>query len=192
MKVLLVDDDHDEFVLVSQMLGQKGLRVSWAEGYDQALAALASEEWDAVLVDYRLGARSGLDLVRHGSIHHPGMPMIVLTGFADDETDTRAIESGAAGFLAKAEISSSILERTIRYAVRGHHPPPAKRRAHDLTLQAALARGLSIREAARAAGVSERTVYRRMSSPGFRTEVEALEADIRARIVDRAVEALWP
>jgi DNA-binding NtrC family response regulator len=192
-KVLLVDDDIDGFLLVKGMLSEHGISVTWAAGYDQAVAALDSGDWDVALVDYRLGARSGVDVVGYGRRHHPNIPMIMLTGFDGADVDEAALHAGAAGFLSKKELSPSLLDRTIRYAApRPSEAPSPKRRSHDLTLQASLARGLSIRAAARLSGVSERTVYRRLTSSQFRAEVEGLENEIRKQMVDRTVASLFP
>jgi DNA-binding NtrC family response regulator len=192
-KILLVDDDMDGYLLVKGMLADRGVSLTWASGFDQAVMSLDAEDWDVVLVDYRLGARSGMDVVAYGRRRHPNLPMVMLTGFDGSDVDEAASQAGAAGFLSKKELSPSLLDRTIRYAIpRPSEAPSTKRRPHDLTLQASLARGLSIREAARLSGVSERTVYRRLASTEFRSEVAALENEIRQRMVDRTVDSLFP
>ena len=56
-------------------------------------------------------------------------------------------------------------------------------RRADLALQVALARGLSIRAAAQAAGVSESTIRRRKRDPAFRAEVERRTEELAAELV---------
>ncbi len=48
------------------------------------------------------------------------MPVIVLTGQGDHDVDVEATQAGAADYLVKGEISPTLLERTIRYAIRSH------------------------------------------------------------------------
>jgi AcrR family transcriptional regulator len=59
--------------------------------------------------------------------------------------------------------------------------PGNKRQRMDEILLTALACGASIEQAARKAGVSERTVYRRLRDPAFAQQLRAARADIRKR-----------
>jgi DNA-binding NtrC family response regulator len=66
VRVLLVDDDEDEYVIVSgllQVTGSDRFRLSWASTYEQGLESIQSESCDVCLVHYRLGRRTGLDLL---------------------------------------------------------------------------------------------------------------------------------
>ena len=69
------------------------------------------------LVDYRLGGRSGLELVRQELGNSAKTPIILLTGQGDHQVDVEAMNAGAADFLVKDRIDASSLERAIRYAV---------------------------------------------------------------------------
>ncbi|MBP9087049.1 MAG: EAL domain-containing protein [Kofleriaceae bacterium] len=117
--VLLVDDDEDDFLLVKRYCAQfqgRAATVTWCSSFDSGLAALANGSPDVVLVDYRLGGRTGVDLLREAA----GLcraPFIILTGQGGRETDVEAMQAGAADYLVKGEISSAILERVIRYSM---------------------------------------------------------------------------
>ncbi len=73
-----------------------------------------------VLTDYRLGARTGLDLLQALQERGSPTPVIVLTGQGDREVDLRAVNAGAADYLAKGEVTPALLERSIRHAVLQH------------------------------------------------------------------------
>ena len=98
--------------------------------------------------------------------------------------------------MLKDDARGDLLSRTIRYAVRASRDQPQaspqeprpKPGGKDLTLQVALSRGMTIRDAAKAAGMSERTAYRRMNDPVFQEQLAALESELRRRMVDRTVE----
>jgi CheY-like chemotaxis protein len=67
VKVMMVDDDEDDFVIVRDLLrdigaGRYGL--TWVADYDHALRQACSTDVDVVLADYHLGSRSGIELVR--------------------------------------------------------------------------------------------------------------------------------
>ena len=66
-RVLLVEDDEDDFVSMKEMLsisGQGVYDLEWVETYQTAKDALSTRNHDICLLDYRLGAQDGLDLLR--------------------------------------------------------------------------------------------------------------------------------
>ena len=120
IKVLLVEDDEDDFLITRDMLaGQQGARfaVDWACEYADALRTIREQRHDVYLVDYRLGARTGLELVRDGFASRPFAPVIMLTGQATYEIDLEAAAMGVTDYLVKQELDASGLERSIRYAI---------------------------------------------------------------------------
>jgi diguanylate cyclase (GGDEF)-like protein/PAS domain S-box-containing protein len=124
VSVLLVEDDEDDYLITRDMLESQDrsrFRLEWYGNYDSALLAIREERHDVYIVDYRLGARTGLELVREGfgSRSHP--PIILLTGESDSSIDFEASESGVTDFMLKQEVSPYSLERTIRYAISQHH-----------------------------------------------------------------------
>src|SRR5512138_1170561 len=119
-KILLVEDDEDDYYLVKTWLSQvkHGLfSLKWTSSYEAALQAVAAETFDVVLVDYQLGERSGLELIREAIAQCQSIPFILLTGRGNYEVDLTAMEAGAADYLTKGEITAPLLERTIRYAI---------------------------------------------------------------------------
>ncbi|QIN79666.1 EAL domain-containing protein [Rubrobacter marinus] len=117
LRVLLVEDDEDDYVIISDLLSEiEELDLEWVSDYDDALLAIGREEHDVCLLDYRLGGRSGLDLLRTASEKGHKTPMILLTGRGDRELDLEAMQAGAVGYLIKGQIDAHILERSIRYA----------------------------------------------------------------------------
>ncbi|HZI17787.1 MAG TPA: EAL domain-containing protein [Pyrinomonadaceae bacterium] len=120
IRVLLVDDDEDDYVMTRDMLAEVwGLdfRLDWVCSYEEAVAAVGRAEHDVYLLDYRLGARTGLDLLRETAGDPRRAPMILLTGQGDDEVDAEAMRAGAADYLVKGRIEAALLARSIRYAV---------------------------------------------------------------------------
>src|SRR5215207_8509663 len=120
LRVLLVDDDEASFELIATFLSLvegPGVSMVWAPSYDDGLESLRSNSFDACLLDYRLGAHSGLDLLRESTAYGVTTPIIVLTGEGDRAVDLEAMRSGAADYLDKSELSTSVLERAIRYAI---------------------------------------------------------------------------
>src|ERR1044071_5461628 len=118
VKVLLVDDDENSFLLTRRLLSkiQALFQVEWASSYEGGLEAIAGKQHDVYLLDYRLGARNGLDLLKEAKPLGCEAPMIILTT-ENPEVDTRAMKLGAADFLNKDRLDSALLERSIRYSI---------------------------------------------------------------------------
>ncbi len=118
--ILLIDDDEDDYILTREML-EKAWKtkffLEWAKDYQTGILAVKSNQYDAILVDYDLGSRDGIQFISE-SIHLGNeQPMILLTGRGGIEIDLEAMQAGASDYLNKSEINASLLERSIRYAV---------------------------------------------------------------------------
>ena len=121
IRILLVEDDEEDYIITRDLLSEaRGVRfrLDWVRRYEAALEAMEADQHDVWLVDYRLGAYSGLDLVRQVAGRDYAIPIIVLTGQGSYEVDVEAMKAGAVDYLVKGEISAPLLERSIRYAVR--------------------------------------------------------------------------
>lgn len=121
IRILLIDDDEDDYIVTRDLLSEaSGLKhtLHWISSYDQALGIICENKYDVYIVDYRLGERTGLDLLYKASCNGCRAPFILLTGEGDHETDLKAMNAGAADYLVKGEISAPLLERSIRYAIR--------------------------------------------------------------------------
>jgi len=134
LRILLVEDDEDDYILTRSMLGAQGrakFDLDWEHSFEPALSAIREERHDLYLVDYRLGDRTGLELVREAWKSDPPAPVIVLTGQDDYEVDLQASELGVTDYLVKGTIDAPSLERTIRYAVRQHQTMVDLRRSEE-------------------------------------------------------------
>jgi diguanylate cyclase (GGDEF)-like protein len=121
LKVLLVEDDEDDFLLARGLLSEVGGRkvdLRWAASYQEALRAIESGGHDVCLVDYRLGERTGLELLREARCGDCKAPMIMLTSQNDYDLDAEAMRAGAADYLVKGRVDTSTIERSIRYALQ--------------------------------------------------------------------------
>jgi PAS domain S-box-containing protein len=135
VKVLLVDDDEDDYVITRDLISQimeRRYRLEWINNYEAGLAAIQRQEHDIGLLDYRLGERTGLDLLRESQSLNIRAPMILLTGQGDHEIDLEAMKAGAADYLVKGQLTSNALERAMRYAIEGKRAEERLRLDRDL------------------------------------------------------------
>jgi PAS domain S-box-containing protein len=119
LNVLLIEDDEDDYLITRSLLSKAQVidcDLEWVASYEEGLEAVLSNQYDACLVDYRLGAKTGLDLLQEAKAHGCRTPIILLTGQGDLKVDIEAMEAGAADYLNKNEIDPPLLERSLRYA----------------------------------------------------------------------------
>lgn len=121
IKVLLVEDDEDDYQLTNELLSEiygELVATEWVSKYDAALDRIKDKCHDVYLLDYRLGEHSGLDLLRAATSLAIQDPIILLTGQGSMELGREAVRMGAADYLVKGSIDAPLLERAIGYAIQ--------------------------------------------------------------------------
>lgn len=120
VRILIIDDDEDDFILTSGFLKSiedRTLDIQWCYSYKTALEKIAARAADLYLVDYRLGAKTGIDLLKEAMNINCEEPIILLTGKGNSNIDKQAMEMGAVDYLVKGELTTEKLERCIRYSL---------------------------------------------------------------------------
>lgn len=121
VRVLLIDDDRDDYELTRALLAEvpaAPFHLDWACDYDAGLLALGRNEHDVCLLDYRLGARNGLELLREARGRGCNTTVIMMTGQSEADLDNAALLSGVAGFLKKDRLDALQLDRAIRFSMK--------------------------------------------------------------------------
>ncbi|HVK71844.1 MAG TPA: sigma-54 dependent transcriptional regulator [Kofleriaceae bacterium] len=117
-KVLVVDDEPDESMLVRDLLVRRGHDVSLADGGDSAFRSIAADEFDVVVTDVRMAGVSGIELCQRVKHEQPDIPVIVVTGMADVDTAVAALRAGAYDFVTKpltAETLAAAVGRAVEH-----------------------------------------------------------------------------
>lgn len=118
--ILLVDDDEEEYILTRSLMAKlngRKVHLEWASTYEQGRALLQSNQYDAVLVDYDLGPRTGLEFIRETVSQDYPAPLIMYTGRGNFDVDVEAMQAGATMYLTKKEATPLLMERFLRYAI---------------------------------------------------------------------------
>ncbi len=104
--------------MVAHDLRRRGHDVVWCTTAEQALALSVGEPFDTVISDLNLRSSSGLDLCRELVTRHPGLPVIIITGFGSIESAVQAIRLGAYDFITKPfdfEALALTVERAVKH-----------------------------------------------------------------------------
>lgn len=121
INLLLVEDDEEDFELFEDTLLEiptYKFNITWASTYKKALELINSGTYDLFVVDYLLGAYSGLELCEQIKKDGNYLPIILLTGKGNTEIDRKASDLGVNDFLVKSTMTSTDLERSIRYSLK--------------------------------------------------------------------------
>jgi diguanylate cyclase (GGDEF)-like protein len=146
VRLLLVEDDEDDFLLTRDMLAEitgMAYTLDWVATYEAAQETIGRREHDVYLLDYRLGAHSGLELVREIAAANRQAPSILLTGHGDRSVDIEAMDGGATDYLIKRDLTPALLERAVRYALQHARLEADLKAAHDRMAMLALHDGLT-------------------------------------------------
>ena len=120
IRVLVIDDDEDDFKLIHdfiQGIPQQKIEVDWCSSYKKGSSALRHSTHDIYFIDYLLGVKTGIDLLKEAVENDCKEPIILLTGRGNQKVDLEAMRSGAADYLIKSQLTSEQLDRCIRYSL---------------------------------------------------------------------------
>jgi serine phosphatase RsbU (regulator of sigma subunit) len=133
IRVLLVEDDDGDALLVEELLHEAGVGVEVQRARRLAEARTLVRDAACVLLDLGLPDSQGLDGLRQLLRQEPDVAVVVLTGLADEYLGEQAVRAGAQDYLVKGDVSGELLHRVIRYAME-------RRRWDEAQRQLALAR----------------------------------------------------
>jgi two-component system response regulator RegA len=109
LRFLVVDDDPTFRTRLVKALTMRGMPAHGAASGEQAIGLARTVNANAAVVDLRMPGMGGLDLVRELSAAHPGMQIVVLTGYGSIATAVEAVRRGAVNYLMKPVDTEQIL-----------------------------------------------------------------------------------
>jgi two-component system response regulator GlrR len=123
-RILLVDDDTDLLRLVTMRLAAAGHSVQAVASAEAALAHLAVKLPSLLITDVRLPGMDGLALFDEVRVHHPSLPVILLTAHGSIPDAVEATTRGAHAYLTKPFDGKELLAK-VQQALRVNAPGPA-------------------------------------------------------------------
>ena len=114
---LIVDDEPDISEFIAINLEKMGIKADCTETVADAKHLLSHRHYDLCLTDMRLPDGNGLDLVKHIGFQHAGLPIAIMTAFANSDNAVSALKAGAFDYLSKP-IALQQLQALVRAAFR--------------------------------------------------------------------------
>ena len=116
-RVLVVDDSAGVRQLLSATLSGAGFEVEVASGAREAILAMASDGFDAMVVDYSMPRSNGVELVRAMRASDVMVPIIMVSGVATEEEKSEAWKAGVDAYLDKFDLRQGVLTKTLRQLI---------------------------------------------------------------------------
>lgn len=129
--IYVVDDDTDVLGSLRFLLETDGFDVETFRSGSALLSASATTEADCFVIDYKMPAMSGIDLVNCLRNRHLNAPVILITGYPDDNIEEKAAAAGIRHVLLKPHIEESLASR-IRGAIQEGPSTAQQSRSGDL------------------------------------------------------------
>lgn len=120
IRVLLVEDDAGDAILVSEMLAEiktPSFVLTHVDRVATAMQLLLTESFGVILLDLSLPDGHGLDLVKKVRRAVPETPIVVMSGQRDDDIAMQVVQAGVQDYCVKGHVDSFLLARALRYAI---------------------------------------------------------------------------
>jgi len=208
IRVLLVDDHAVVRTGLKQILAETipGSTFEEADSAEEALVKVRASTFDIVILDISLPGESGLGALKEIKQIRPGLPVLILSVYAEEEFAVRTLRAGAAGYVSKRTASMELVEAVRKVAGGGRYVTSAlaERLAEDVQKGATarvpherlsdreyqvfrlLGLGKSVTQAARELSLSVQTVStyraRLLQKMGMKSNADLIEYVFRTRL----------
>jgi len=207
MRVLIADDHSVVRHGLKQLIAAAWPQTEFGEGANAAevMAAAQKQPWDLILLDISMPGLSGLEVLQNLRHDYPGVPVLILTMYSEQQYALRVLKAGASGFLNKncepeellkairriteggRYVSSSLAEHLAVEIGKKEKQPHELLSDREFQVLTAIASGKTVSEIAATMSLSVKTVstYRAriLEKTGMRTNAELTHYVIRQGLV---------
>ena len=120
LNVLLVEDNSDYAEMVINILKtnlNQPVKVLWEQRLADGMARLDQTQIDVILLDMSLPDSTGIETLQKTVVKAPDLPIVIITGYADEKQDLKALHEGAQDYLIKGQNEVTLLPKAICYAI---------------------------------------------------------------------------
>lgn len=123
IKVLLIEDNPGDARLIREVLSDTdnlNFELKWVDQLETGIELISKDVFDVVLLDLSLPDSHGMETIISFREQAPAIPIVVLTGLDDEQVAINAVQHGAQDYLIKGQVNSSVIMRSMRYAIERH------------------------------------------------------------------------
>ncbi len=120
LKALLIEDNEADARLLKEILRDAEaatLELDWVKSLDEGVQKALNGDYDVILLDLSLPDSSRDESVSTMHLFDSKTPIVVLSGFGDEQTSIQAVRDGAQDYLVKNDVTAEKLMRTVKLAV---------------------------------------------------------------------------
>lgn len=120
IKILLIEDNREDAVIIREMLKETAnisFELNHVDRLKNGFESLFNDSFDVLLLDLNLPDSWGFDTFIRTYDQAPELPIVIMSGFDDEDIAIRAVREGAQDYLIKGQIDGRILARSISYAI---------------------------------------------------------------------------
>jgi DNA-binding response OmpR family regulator len=120
IKILLIEDSIEDTIIIREMLNETSkihFELKNVSRLKTGFEELFQESFDILLLDLNLPDSWGFDTFIRTYDQAPELPIVILSGFDDEDIAVKAVREGAQDYLIKGEIDGRLLARSIYYAI---------------------------------------------------------------------------
>jgi len=110
-RVLLVDDEEEYLEIMSERMRARDIEVTASTSAREALNMIATESYDAVIMDFMMPDMNGIEALKIIKEKNPEMQIILLTGHATVEKTVEAMKAGAMDLIEKPADLDALSEK---------------------------------------------------------------------------------
>lgn len=119
-RILIIEDNFRDVRLIQEMLKEIpsfSFEFKHVERLDEGIKCIKKGKYDVLLLDLNLPDSAGIETFVKAYDAAPNLPIVILSGAADEEAALDAVHEGAQDYLMKGEVDGKLLARSIFYAI---------------------------------------------------------------------------
>ena len=136
IKILVADDHAIVREGLKQIVRETSDMEVAGEAADgrQVVQMVANDDWDVVLLDIGMPGKSGMDILKELKAERPGLPVLMLSMYPEEQYAVRALKAGASGYLTKESVPDELINAIRKVSAGGKYVSSslAEKLAYDL------------------------------------------------------------
>jgi len=194
-RVLILDDDIDFNTLLTDIFEQADYAVTSQTNPLEALELFRKNEYDLVVADQKMPDMTGADFMKHCKLIRPQVPVIMVSGYLNNDTIRELISEGVGGVFLKPLNIFSLLERTTSLIQESKKPAvaPAKETGEEPEHETDAKLGFSFRSFPCISSASTSFAQRIYSLRHFRSTLTLIgETGTHFRLICEDIRGFYP